>query len=231
MTRTDRYRSSGTASVLRCQRTPFRSTIAVLHCPRFRSTGRGKYREGKRRGAGMGAERGTHATGVTTGATGVGGLAGQLTAGARRTSQVTYSAMGSPLATSGRFCRRIQPERPRSGSVSPGQRSRQRTTPAENRTETKDPWQNQGPFPAEPPRSRMATVNANRGAEVCSERGLRLAKLHPEHTSVPCSPDQRHLNAGHPLSVCESFPARLLHGGLQRPDRPSMRSGCPSQDP
>ena len=111
----------------------------------------------------MGAERGTHATGVTTGATGVGGLAGQLTAGARRTSQVTYSAMGSPLATSGRFCRRIQPERPRSGSVSPGQRSRQRTTPAENRTETKDPWQNQGPFPAEPPRSRMATVNANRG--------------------------------------------------------------------
>lgn len=162
-------------------------------------------REGKRRGAGTGAERGTHATGVTTGATGVGGLAGQLAAGARRTSQVTYSAMGSPLATSGRFCRRIQPERPRSGSVSPGQRSRQRTTPAENRTETKDPWQNQGPFPAEPPRSRMATV--------------------------PCSPDQRHLNAGHPLSVCESFPARLLHGGLQRPDRPSMRSGCPPQDP
>lgn len=43
--------------------------------------------------------------------------------------------------------------------------------------------------------------------------------------------DQRHLNAGHPLSVCESFPARLLHGGLQRPDRPSMRSGCPPQDP
>ena len=139
MTRTDRHRGSGTASVLRCQRTPFRSTIAVLHCPRFRSTGRGKYREGKRRGAGMGAERGTHATGVTTGATGVGGLAGQLTAGARRTSQVTYSAMGSPLATSGRFCRRIQPERPRSGSVSPGQRSRQRTTPAENRPEVA--WQ------------------------------------------------------------------------------------------
>ncbi len=177
MTRTDRYRSSGTASVLRCQRTPFRSTIAVLHCPRFRSTGRGKYREGKRRGAGMGAERGTHATGVTTGATGVGGLAGQLTAGARRTSQVTYSAMGSPLATSGRFCRRIQPERPRSGSVSPGQRSRQRTTPAENRTETKDPWQNQGPFPAEPPRSRMATVNANRGGGGVFRKRLASRKV------------------------------------------------------
>ena len=107
-----------------------------LALPRFRSTGRGKYREGKRRGAGMGAERGTHATGVTTGATGVGGLAGQLTAGARRTSQVTYSAMGSPLATSGRFCGGFNSRRPRSGSVSPGQRSRQRTTPAENCTET-----------------------------------------------------------------------------------------------
>lgn len=42
MTRTDRHRGSGTASVLRCQRTPFRSTIAVLHCPRFRSTGRAR---------------------------------------------------------------------------------------------------------------------------------------------------------------------------------------------
>lgn len=42
---------------------------------------------------------------------------------------------------------------------------------------------------------------------------------------------QHRLKAGCPLSVCESFPARLLHGGLQRPDRPSMRSGCPPQDP
>ena len=40
MTRTDRHRSSGPASVLRCQTTPFRSTIAVLYCPRFRSTRR-----------------------------------------------------------------------------------------------------------------------------------------------------------------------------------------------
>lgn len=147
-----------------------------MYCPSFRSTGRGKIEKGNAEAQAQapseaGAKRWERRErrkrwerdGVAAGAAGVGGLAGQLAAGARRTSQVTYSAMGSPLATSGRFCRRIQPERPRSGSVSPGQRSRRRTTPAENRTEAKDPWQNQGPFPAEPPRSRMATVNANRG--------------------------------------------------------------------
>lgn len=41
---------------------------------------------------------------------------------------------------------------------------------------------------------------------------------------------QHRLKTGCPLSVCESFPARLLHGGLQRPDRPSMRFGYPPQD-
>ena len=41
----------------------------------------------------------------------------------------------NPLATSGRFCRQIRPERSRSASVSPGQRSRRRTTPAENHSE------------------------------------------------------------------------------------------------
>ena len=43
VTRTDQHRGSGPASVLRCQTTPFRSTIAVLYCPRFRSTGRGRF--------------------------------------------------------------------------------------------------------------------------------------------------------------------------------------------
>lgn len=42
---------------------------------------------------------------------------------------------------------------------------------------------------------------------------------------------QHRLKTGCPLSVCESFPARLFHGGLQRPDRPSMRPGYPPQDP
>lgn len=55
MTRTDRHRDSGTASVLRCQRTPFRSTIAVLHCPRFRSTGK---EANERRRAGSGGDDG-----------------------------------------------------------------------------------------------------------------------------------------------------------------------------
>lgn len=42
---------------------------------------------------------------------------------------------------------------------------------------------------------------------------------------------QHRLKAGYPLSVCESFPAHLPHDELQRPDRLSMRSGCPPQDP
>lgn len=43
------------ASVLRCQTTPFRSTIAVLYCPRFRSTGK---EASKRRRAGNGGNDG-----------------------------------------------------------------------------------------------------------------------------------------------------------------------------
>ena len=41
----------------------------------------------------------------------------------------------TPLATSGRFRRPNRPETPPSAGVSPGRLSRQRTTPAENRTE------------------------------------------------------------------------------------------------
>ena len=41
----------------------------------------------------------------------------------------------TPLATSGRFRRQNRPETPPSVGVSPGRQSRQRTNPAENRTE------------------------------------------------------------------------------------------------
>ena len=44
----------------------------------------------------------------------------------------------TPLATFGRFRRPNRPETPRGAGVSPGRRSRQRTTPAENRTEVQD---------------------------------------------------------------------------------------------
>ena len=78
----------------------------------------------------------------------------------------------APLATSGRFRRPNQPEAPYSADVSPGRRSRQRTTPAENRTEAKDPRRNRRPFPAKPSRTRgggcageaAAAVNADAGA-------------------------------------------------------------------
>ena len=66
----------------------------------------------------------------------------------------TLNAREPHLQASGRFRRSNQPESPSSTNVSPGQRSRQRTTPVENRTEAKDPWRNRRPFPAKPPRTR-----------------------------------------------------------------------------
>ena len=66
----------------------------------------------------------------------------------------------TPLATSGRFRRPNRPETPPSADVPPGRRSRQRTTPAKNRTEVQDPWRNRRPFPAKPPRSRGARPRA-----------------------------------------------------------------------
>ena len=60
----------------------------------------------------------------------------------------------SPAATSGRFCRRNRPRRPRSASVSPGRQCRYRTTVAKNRPDLRGPCQNRGLFAAEQPRSR-----------------------------------------------------------------------------
>ena len=80
-------------------------------------------------------------------------------------------------------------------------------------------------------------VRRTRGVGRTGDGGVFIS----EHTSVPCLPrssigslarqGQHRLKVRCPLSVCESFPARLPHGGLQRPDKPSMRSGCPPQDP
>lgn len=57
-------------------------------------------------------------------------------------------------STSGRFRRPNRPETPQHADVSPGRRSRQRTTPTENRTEVRSPWRNRRSIPAKPPRTR-----------------------------------------------------------------------------
>ena len=44
----------------------------------------------------------------------------------------------NPSITSGRFCRRIQPERPSSGNISPGQQTQRHATPAENHPEVRN---------------------------------------------------------------------------------------------
>ena len=197
MTRTDRHRGSGTASVLRCQRTPFRSTIAVLHCPRFRSTGRGKYRRKTQRC--RHGRRARHACyqGHDRERRGVGGLAGQLTAGARRTSQVTYSAMGSPLATSGRFCRRIQPERPRSCSVSPGQQKSTADDACGKSHRNQGPMAKSGPISCRTAQKSHSGRQREQGGGGVFRKRLASRKVASE-TPPSLFPDQRHLNAGHP---------------------------------
>ena len=86
----------------------------------------------------------------------------------------------TPLTTSGRFCRRFQPERLQNANVSPVQRNQSRTTPTENRTEIRNPWQNQGSFPAKPSRSRRVWAHVKRKA---------LQHVFFPLRSVPCSPN------------------------------------------
>ena len=94
-------------------------------------------------------------------------------------SERTAGAHDAPSATSGRFCRRIRPKRQRSASVSPGRRCRKRTTPAENRTEVRNPCQNHGPFSAKPPRSRMAqaTGAGDRHSHGCGHKPRNFSHL------------------------------------------------------
>ena len=77
----------------------------------------------------------------------------------------------SPLATSERFRRPDRPETPYSADVSPGRRSRQRTTSAENRTKAQDPRQNQHPFPAKPSRTRRGAPAGEAAAAVSADAG------------------------------------------------------------
>ena len=79
----------------------------------------------------------------------------------------------SPLATSERFRRPDRPETPYSADVSPGRRSRQRTTSAENRTKAHGPTAKSAPVSCEtvhepgggaPAGEAAAAVSADAGA-------------------------------------------------------------------
>lgn len=125
------------------------------------------------------------------------------------TADTHPNAHGNPPTTSGRFCRRIQPERPHSGSVSPGQRNRCHATSAENRPEVRNPWRNQGPFPANPPRSRgMRARGQSRAGGCChrQSRGVRT-QTKPQQPSArqrernPLPHEQGDGENSHPTSV------------------------------
>ena len=92
----------------------------------------------------------------------------------------------TPLATSGRFHRPNQLETPPGAGVSPGRRSRQRTTPARNRTEDQDHGEIGAHF-LRPPRSRggspagktTVTASADAGANRSIERNAPPSPVHP----------------------------------------------------
>lgn len=146
-------------------------------------------------------------------------------------------ATDAPSATSGRFCRQFEPEGLQGADVSPGQRCRQRITRAENRTEVRNPWQNQGPFSAKPPRSRMARARGTDGkrrhqAQTVSAsdkpgRGRRAQGADVEH-------DRRAQTAGSSAGVnvgIVRWAARLRRVRSQASAPPAARPGNPNAAP
>ena len=98
----------------------------------------------------------------------------------------------TPLATSGRFRRPNRLETPPNAGVSPGRRSRRRTTPAENRTEVQDSWRNRRPFPAKPPKSRGGATAGKGATAVSSNAGATDASAPPDiAANAPPPPVQK----------------------------------------
>lgn len=115
---------------------------------------------------------------------------------ARRNETQPARTAPSPLSTSGRFCRRIQLERPRSSCISPGQQIRRRATPAKNRTEAQNPWQNRRPFPAKSSRSRRGAAEGKAAPAVSTSAGATRnpagrARVRRHPVEAACTNNQR----------------------------------------
>lgn len=143
------------------------------------------------------------------------------------TADTHPDALDNPPATSGWFCRRIRPERLRSASVSPGQRSRHCTAPAENRPEAQTHGEIRAHFLRNRPEvagygreqsrggHQRASANATRSA--MSKEAGRIRTPPPSACSPPPPSPQ-----AHPASVPCSFPGR----GESAP-RPAVIASAP----
>lgn len=152
----------------------------------------------------------------------------------------------APLATSGRFRRPNRPETPQCASVSPGRRSRQRTTPVENRTEV----QNHGEIDAHFLRNRPELAGTRPRAKPRQPPTLMRAQtaaskethLHPLFTrtgsekwarsAAARGSDARPSSSSTPRSTCgksgrgSSSRKRAVH--LHRLDSATLLNACHS---
>ena len=118
-----------------------------------------------------------------------------------------------PLATSGRFCRRIRPERLHNSSISPGQRSRHHTAPAKNSPEV----QTHGKIGAHFLRNHPEVAGCGRGR---SRGGHQRASTNAIRS--PASKAARQTHTPPPSSQARPYPAVALTSLLRSP---SIRGG------
>lgn len=141
------------------------------------------------------------------------------------TADTHPNAHGNPPTTSGRFCRRIRPERLRSASVSPGQRSRHCTAPAENRPEA----QTHGEIRAHFLQNRSEVAGCERGqSRGGHQRASASATRSPMskeagRTRTP-PPSPAHLRRHHRKLTPPPSPVRFRGGAGPRPAPPSLQA-------
>ena len=137
----------------------------------------------------------------------------------------------TPLATSGRFRRPNRPETPQHADVSPGQRSRRRTTPAENRTEVQDHGEIGAHFLRNPPEVAGGGATAGKAAAAASAdagatRGIAVnTPLSPAH---PYREQKNGLTAPPPWAAArDSHSARRLARPAEKRPGPLAEAGHP----
>lgn len=141
------------------------------------------------------------------------------------TADTHPDALDNPSTTSGRFCRRIRPERLRSASVSPGHRSRHCTAPAENRPEA----QTHGEIRAHFLQNRSEVAGCERGqSRGGHQRASASATRSPMskeagRTRTP-PPSPAHLRRHHRKLTPPPPPVRFRGGAGPRPAPPSLQA-------
>ena len=125
------------------------------------------------------------------------------------TADTHPDALDNPPATSGWFCRRIRPERLRSASVSPGQRSRHCTAPAENRPEAQTHGEIRAHFLRNRPEVAGYGREQSRGGHQRASANATRSAMSKEAGRIRTPPPS---------------PARFRGGASPRPAPPSLQA-------